>query len=438
MSRRVIVRAIAFLAFAFSVLIAMSVQNMRRASRYEQVISDGYSYAFAELLAGITKLDYALEKCSCSNDAAMLVSLCGEVFREAENSSRALSRLPVSELSLENTTKFISRTGDYAYYLMKKAARGEFESGEATAEIADLAKRADSLMYELQSISARVNEEGADLAKIKLSEGGDAFFEDIRLLEREFSEYPVLIYDGPFSDETEGTKELLSGLDAVSDEDLLKTAAEFVNAKKEGFSIEEAHVEDGIELVTVTDGAYYVDITRLGGKVFRVISSKTAENSSVPIEVAVEKGKEILGKNGYTDMVQTYYMRYGNTLTVNFAATSKGVTVYPDLVKITVSLEDGSLVNFDAAGYIKNHKKRDTEDISKTRDEAKKRVSEELQIMACSPAIIPTDGTGELLTHEFICRMRDGTHCIVYINPHTLHEERILILIESDNGTLVM
>jgi len=131
-------------------------------------------------------------------------------------------------------------------------------------------------------------------------------------------------------------------------------------------------------------------------------------------------------------------MAYGSVLTVNFAAKENGVTVYPDLIKISISLSDGSIVSFDGAGYVKNHRERDVRDISGDEELARERVSERLEILAYSPAIIPCDGEGEVLVHEFKCEDENGAHCIVYINADSLREERILVLIEDENGTLAM
>lgn len=438
MSRRVLIRAISFLAFAFLILFAMTVQNIQRATRYEQVISDNYYYAFSELLAGVTKLDYALEKCAYSGDDSMLALLCAEAFREAEISSRALSRLPVSELSLENTTKFITQTGDYAYYLAKKASRGEGINAEERMALRNLAGGAGALMDELIKLSEWINDESRNFMNVNIMDSADETLGDIKELEREFSEYPVLVYDGPFADETDGERELLAKLPKIDEEQACLRAAEIFGMSPQAFSVDGTRAEDGIELISVTDGERYADITRMGGIVFRTITSQNPETAKVTVEEAINRATKVLSDNGFGSMEETYYMRYGNTLVVNFAAKQGNTVIYPDLVKVTVSLYDGSVVNFDAAGYIKNKKNRNIKDISGQRELAQSKVAGDLKILSYSPAIIPTDGTGEILTHEFKCETASGEHYIVYINADSMHEERILILIEDENGTLAM
>jgi hypothetical protein len=53
-------------------------------------------------------------------------------------------------------------------------------------------------------------------------------------------------------------------------------------------------------------------------------------------------------------------------------------------------------------------------------------------------AIIPTSGKNEVFCHEFKCENGDGSRYIVYVNAETGAQENILILIESQSGTLTI
>ncbi len=438
MSRRVLVRAISFIAFALIMSFVMNFENARRIKRYEEVISDNYYYAFSEIVSGMTKIDYALEKCAYSGDSSMIATLCNEVFCQAETATRAMSRLPIGELALNNTTEFISKTGDFAYSLSKKAAHGIEITEDEKKSLLKLSEGANDIVTELHRISNRLEKDKLDIASIDYTNEEDRTIKDIKRLEREFSEYPVLIYDGPFSDETEGGSEYLQSLAPLSDNELKVRAAAFLGVEEATLSKEGERVEGKAELVSFSDGNVYIDITKRGGLIFRSISQKTAGEKQLSIEEGLERARMFMKKNGFASFEETYYVCYDGSLVVNFAAKESDATVYPELVKITVSLSDGSVINFDAAGYIKNHKERTLPDISGEREKASVRVSKALKILSYSPAVIPDDGTGEILVHEFKCETKNGEHCIVYINAETLFEERILILIEDENGTLVM
>ena len=52
--------------------------------------------------------------------------------------------------------------------------------------------------------------------------------------------------------------------------------------------------------------------------------------------------------------------------------------------------------------------------------------------------MIPTGGEYEVLCHEFKCEDEDGRHVIVYVNAQNGQEEKLLLLLEDENGTLVL
>ena len=52
--------------------------------------------------------------------------------------------------------------------------------------------------------------------------------------------------------------------------------------------------------------------------------------------------------------------------------------------------------------------------------------------------IIPTDGKNEIFCHEFKCQTADEQHYIIYVGALSGVEEKILILLEDDSGTLAI
>ena len=60
-----------------------------------------------------------------------------------------------------------------------------------------------------------------------------------------------------------------------------------------------------------------------------------------------------------------------------------------------------------------------------------------LKVLAHEMAVIPTSGKNEAFCHEFKCE-NGGNRYIVYINAETGNEEKILILLENENGTLTI
>ena len=59
-------------------------------------------------------------------------------------------------------------------------------------------------------------------------------------------------------------------------------------------------------------------------------------------------------------------------------------------------------------------------------------------VLAHQLALIPTEGEYEVLCHEFKCQAEDGSHVLIYVNAENGRQERILLLLEDENGSLVL
>ena len=135
-------------------------------------------------------------------------------------------------------------------------------------------------------------------------------------------------------------------------------------------------------------------------------------------------------------MKVTYYMRMDGTLTANYAYEQNGITIYPDLIKLKIALDDGEVLGMESTGYLNSHKElREISDTKIKEDEARKKVNEKLEITSTGMAIIPTKWNTEVLCYEFKGKTGDNDF-IVYINTETGEEQDILMIINTEEGTL--
>ena len=57
---------------------------------------------------------------------------------------------------------------------------------------------------------------------------------------------------------------------------------------------------------------------------------------------------------------------------------------------------------------------------------------------SCRLALIPTAGKYERLCYEFVCADTNGGEYIIYVNAENGQQEKILILLEDENGSLTI
>lgn len=153
---------------------------------------------------------------------------------------------------------------------------------------------------------------------------------------------------------------------------------------------------------------------------------------------ALDAAKKFLERKGYTNMHESYYMINNNVLTANFAYNQNGVVCYPDLIKVGIALDDGSLQSFEAIGYLKSHKQREIPPVAVSAEAAKSKVPSDINIIGVETAIIPSAGENEILCHEFECEDANGQRFIIYVNAATGEQEKIFILLQDENGTLTI
>ncbi len=449
--RRTLVRAASFLLAAFVVVGGLTLQARARAEAYRLYLENGYRHAFAELSANLNELDVALQKGIYATSPSMLGVLCTQIYGKAMSAQMALGELPYSNIELEQTAAFLAKAGDYAAALSRSAAVTGVCSDEQrealrglSAGASDLSARVAGLQSDLMGGAVTLEDLEAAEARLSAAEGGGHTLADssYQTVESDFPELPSLIYDGPFSEHIAGlTPAMLEGREDVTQDEARLAAARFLDLKPELFTLVSAgsgRLPTYSFSAMVDGGELYVEVTRRGGLVVELLHSRPVESAALSREEAVAAAAAFLTSRGYPNMTESYFIDQGNVLTINFAAQQGEVLCYPDLVKVSVALDNGRVVGFESEGYLMNHTLRDLPRSPVSLGKAQAALSPELDILSHRLALIPTGGEYEVLTHEFKCQSADGRHVLVYINAQTGQEEKILILLEDESGTLVI
>ena len=165
-------------------------------------------------------------------------------------------------------------------------------------------------------------------------------------------------------------------------------------------------------------------------------SNRNITNEAISPEEAVKKGEEFLEKNEFKSMKSTYYINGGGVLTVNYAYEQNGITMYPDLVKVKIALDNGEILGIESTGYLNSHlENRNLAETKVTLEQAREKVNKNLNISSSGLAVIPTEWETEILCYEFKGNTEENDF-LVYINAETGEEEDILMIINTPEGTL--
>ena len=182
-----------------------------------------------------------------------------------------------------------------------------------------------------------------------------------------------------------------------------------------------------------TEGLIDLDISRKGGHVVWMLDNRTVGETNLSVGKAVARAADFLAERGMSRMQPTWSSVVANGAIVPFAFVQDDIVVYPDLVKVTVALDNGEIIGYEALGYLMSHHPRDLPEPALTETEARQRVSDLLSTGEGRLALIPLETLEEVLTWEFPAEL-DGDPYIVYVNAVTGDEEQILKLLTTEEG----
>lgn len=438
MSRRNATFIIVYLLAGLLLLGGFSLVQTRRLTESRLREQRSRELALEELYAAVAGLDTALEKSRYATTPALLAGLCAECSSRSQAASAALGVLPLSSQEVEDTAAFFSRAGDYTAYLLRKLSAGADCSEEERQALGQLSDCAGLLEENLAALRSDVRSGAVGLNARTLESSLPSLSESMVEMEREFPEFPTLVYDGPFSAPAPEAKAPLSDAAEIRQSEALLIGAGFLQARPNLVECE-GRSEGEVPVWRIRSGDYTAHISVHGGHALRILCHRPGARAVLTADDARERARAHLESRGFRSMAESYYSIYDNIITVTYCYEKDRVLYYPDMVKVSVYLDNGELAGLDAESYVRAHNApRQLPGVSVSADTARALVSPELTILSERLAVIPSAGGQERLCHEFLCESPEGQHYLLYVNAATGGQEKILILLEDENGTLAI
>ncbi len=408
-----------------------------------------YQRALGDLTDHVSSMGRTLRKARYAGTPAMQSSLSAQLLEQGGSAKAALASLPFSQEKTERISRFLSQTGDYALALTRKTFSGQkLEAGDLDG-LESLEAYAGKLAEALGDIQARLSAEKDSIHKLEsllnnvdAVEGMALLDDDFDEVAKEFAQFPALLYDGPFSDHIPQRKPLaLEGAGEVTQEQAAGKAAAFL-----GCGAQELECTGGgggqLPVFAFVREGEQVHVTRLGGEI-AYYKKESHSGAELSYEEALARAKEELEKLGLPGLRESYYVMNDGLCTINFhtvlpVGEDGQALCYPDLVKATIELGKGGMVEYDGTGYWMNHHQRKLSPPSLTALQAGESVSPLLQVEKAGLAVIPTPGLDEVLCWEFLCKGEGGAGVLCYINADTGMEEQLYLLQTDEHGTLAV
>ncbi len=442
-TRRGLIRTISFTVAVMVALGGFAVFATVTAIRYRTRLEYTYERGLTELSEHLTKIETTLTKGTYAGTAAGTAKLAMQLKSQTDSAKVCLSQLPTYGTDLEQTYKFLSQVGEYAIALSTQMQNGTPVNTEQHQQMVQLSKNAKSISTSVSDLCDRMNQQGKWKEHIETTmEQTDwvgEFSSGLKNTEDSLSDFPTLLYDGPFSEHILQAKpRLIEHLPAVSQQQAAQTAAQALDVEIAALGEGELQEGNTIPSYLFYGDTYAVAITRMGGMVNYYYNNRPIGETALQYDACIQKAKDYLKTLGLGEFKESYYSVFDGVCLINFAYLEDDVICYTDLIKVGVALDNGEIVSYNAQGFIMNHTPRTIKPPVHTWQQAQKVLSSYLTIKSVNRAIIPLDSREEKLCYEFLCKGSQQEEILVYVNADTLQEEQLLIVLKTDGGTLTL
>lgn len=431
----IFVAVLAVMTIVFGILYAINRKNYESTSIS---LENVYERSFYDLVENINNTETKLAKLLSTTDKAYSQRLLSEIHENANSAQNNLSYLPISMNGIPDTIKFINQVDGYTTTLAKNNKTLTASDRET---LTNLYNSISSIKEKLNDMSQKFIDGYNVLDNSKQSkEDYTSFTTLISSTKAKDTDYPTMIYDGPFSDTVVNKK--IKGLNfaETSKTEIDKIAANIYkdcNVSSAGEANGKFSTYDyNITLPSGID--CYAQICKNGGKLLTLSSYSNSDKVNFSEEQAITKAEEFAKNQGINDVKCVWSDVVENDAYINLAPVKNDIIYYPDLIKVKVDLSTCEVIGWEASTYYTNHKERNLPKPIISQETAKKSIEKGYVIESTKLALSPIeDYNQEILTYEIKC-IKDGSTYYFYIDVQTGETVNVLRVIETDNGSLLM
>lgn len=375
-----------------------------------------------DIAEAMSDIEINLQKLLITSGAEQSVGLLSRTALLAQQVGNGLSRLPLEIDTAADCLKFTGQMGDYAISLAAQVSGGSMLSGEDE-------QRLSQLLAACRALNEYIAHNGDAVYGAKLN--AQSILPD----DQQETVYPSLIYDGPFSDGRGGgmPKGLTGQRVAREEARQIAARAAGTTADKTRDAWDSGGAFEAFGFTAQTpQGNINVQITGQGGHVLWMMPEKAEFSKQKDRETCLNAAKVWLADVGFGEMEPCFVQEYDGMIVANFAAVQDGVLLYPDQVKVQVSMESGTVVGAECTQYLNNHKTREGLEPQLDREAALEMVSSRLAVRSSRLCLIPAH-EDERLCWGFEGDFQ-GAKYWVFIDAKTGETADLLRVIDTPQG----
>lgn len=401
-----------------------------------------YQQAFHSLVEHVDTIEVQLSRALATADLEQQMETLSAVWRQVYAAQQELGKLPLSQVPLVNTEKFLSRVGDFTYSIATDSVDGHVLTDREWKILAELKACAVQMSTQLRKLQESIIVNNyrwieAEEATQRQQGRDNSVVDGLKLVDNKVQEF-VEVDVGERVNVVRPPARGPSG-PSISQERARETAEEFLaklgltNIEYENSVKNQGEIPAWTYMYNVGENASAaLDISQTGGYVVWYLLNRSVGKPQLSQQQVVDFAESYLAKIGYNSMELVGFEEYQGEALLTYAYNDGGVLIYPDLIKVRIALDDGSLTGFEASHYLKYHHFRRLQHPKLSLTDVKELIRPELTTRFGRLAVIFNSRGQETLTYELAVTADDESY-LVYINSTTGEQEHVLRI---DDGLL--
>ncbi|MFT4413119.1 germination protein YpeB [Fredinandcohnia humi] len=399
---------------------------------------NNYQRAFHDLTYQIDLLHDKIGTTLAMNSRSSLSPALTEVWRITSEAHSDVGQLPLALLPFNKTEEFLSNIGDFSYRTAVRDLSKEPLSDDEYKTLQGLYKNSEDIQKELRTVQHLVLENNLRWMDVELAlasgekQADNTIIDGLKTVEKNVAAYSESDFGVTLTSTKKNNGEFTNLEGATINENKAKeiakkflgikgnvqiTVTENGEGSKNGFfSLE---INDPKSKVNT-----YMDITKKGGYPIWVIRQREVAKSKISLNDAYNNALTFLKDNNFENQELFESAQYDNVGVFNFVSSVNGVRIYPDSIKMKVALDDGNIIGFTARDYLMSHKEREIPEPKISKEDARKQINANLEIMEERLAVITNELDEDVLCYEFLGTIENDTYRI-FINAGNGFEEKV-------------
>ena len=160
-----------------------------------------------------------------------------------------------------------------------------------------------------------------------------------------------------------------------------------------------------------------------GGHVVYMVDGRPVTDKRLQPPELIQKAADMLRRWGFPDVAHVSAVENDGTLVMDFAPVVGGVAIHTDMIRVSLAMDNGELVGYDARPYWVNHYNRDLPTPKLTAAEAAARTSPRLTV------------TGE--PRLALIADRRGQERLVWEVPGRVEDQYFRVFVDAADGSEV-